>query len=275
MDLYNHPPEQIPAHLISEYTMGNKIPVQNWYLNGKRSTNDGIVYTTSAIDCCLRKITEKKTFYYGATDFWLYQALEYFSIRNKDVVVIGSETPIYESMAIYYGARPTTVEYNRIISNDARLKTMLVEEFKNHPQQYDAAFSISSLEHDGLGRYGDPLKPNGDLETMRDMQSIIKADGLFFLSVPVGPDTLVWNAHRIYGPLRLPKLLSGWRLCKVFPSIFSFAKSKKILQPIFVLQNSREYDPHLKWFIMKFILVLESKRILKPLWSHFRNKLLT
>jgi len=27
---------------------------------------------------------------------------------------------------------------------------------------FDMVFSFSSIEHDGLGRYGDPLNPNGD-----------------------------------------------------------------------------------------------------------------
>ena len=34
--------------------------------------------------------------------------------------------------------------------------------------------------------------------------------GRLLLSAPVGPDLLVWNLHRRYGPLRLPRLLGGW-----------------------------------------------------------------
>lgn len=32
---------------------------------------------------------------------------------------------------------------------------------------FDAIVSFSGLEHDGLGRYGDPLNPYGDLSAMR------------------------------------------------------------------------------------------------------------
>jgi len=95
--------EQIPAHLIYEYTMGNRIPIQNWYLDGTRPKNTAIIYTVENIDNYLKRISERETFYYGATDSWLYQALEKFPIQGKDVAVIGSETPIYESMVIYYG----------------------------------------------------------------------------------------------------------------------------------------------------------------------------
>ena len=32
---------------------------------------------------------------------------------------------------------------------------------------FDVALSISSFDHDGLGRYGDPLEPDNDLRAMR------------------------------------------------------------------------------------------------------------
>lgn len=67
-----------------------------------------------------------------------------------------------------------------------------------------------SLDHDGLGRYGDPLSPDGDLLTMDTLRCIVKPGGLLFLTVPVGPDALSWNLHRRYGRLRLPLLTHGW-----------------------------------------------------------------
>lgn len=70
--------------------------------------------------------------------------------------------------------------------------------------------SISNFEHDGLGRYGDPIDPNGDLRAMREMQTLVKPDGFLILGVPVARDAVVWNAHRLYGRLRLPLLLQGW-----------------------------------------------------------------
>ena len=43
-----------------------------------------------------------------------------------------------------------------------------------------------SFDHDGLGRYGDPLNPNGDLVAMETVGSVLKEGGLFFLTVPIG-----------------------------------------------------------------------------------------
>lgn len=49
-------------------------------------------------------------------------------------------------------------------------------------------------------RYGDPLNPNADLEMMEALlKNHMCPGGLLLLAVPVGKDTLVFNAHRVYG----------------------------------------------------------------------------
>jgi len=35
-----------------------------------------------------------------------------------------------------------------------------------------------------------------------------------FLGVPNGKDYLVFNAHRVYGPIRFPMLIKGWTRLK-------------------------------------------------------------
>ena len=75
------------------------------------------------------------------------------------------------------------------------------------------AFSISSFEHDGLGRYGDPIDPEGDLKAMQNVrENVLEVGGLLFLTVPVGIDKCVWNAHRIYGNKRWSKLIEGFEM---------------------------------------------------------------
>lgn len=81
--------------------------------------------------------------------------------------------------------------------------------------QVDFIFSYSSLEHDGLGRYGDPINPFADLvcfayrvpttvvdrklphlstlamqESIARAQCMLKPDGVLFLGFPVGPDQI-------------------------------------------------------------------------------------
>ena len=125
---------------------------------------------------------------------------------------MGSTQPWYESVVLEFGGTPTTIEYNLPGYNHPEMKELLIQEYWKTPIQFDVAFSISSFEHDGLGRYGDPLNPNGDLRAMAEMKKIVKKDGILFLAVPIGLDKIVWNAHRIYGQIRLPMLIQGWHL---------------------------------------------------------------
>ena len=88
------------------------------------------------------------------------------------------------------------------------MKTSKIEEFDN-------AASFSSIEHSGLGRYGDPLDPNGDIKAVHQVHCMIKPGGLFFLGLPaVSTDKgfIQFNAHRFYGNKRLEKLFIGWEL---------------------------------------------------------------
>ena len=53
----------------------------------------------------------------------------------------------------------------------------------------------SSFEHDGLGRYGDPLGGLADVEAMARTSCHVKPGGLLFLGVPMKQeDRLYWNA---------------------------------------------------------------------------------
>jgi hypothetical protein len=78
--------------------------------------------------------------------------------------------------------------------------------------KYDAAMSISSFDHDGLGRYGDPLCADGDLLAMDHTITLLHPNAILYLTIPVGPDVVVWNLHRRYGTIRLPLLLHGWHM---------------------------------------------------------------
>jgi hypothetical protein len=57
---------------------------------------------------------------------------------------------------------------------------------------------LHSLEHFGLGRYGDKLDPDGHLKGLANLMEMVSAGGLFYLSVPIGEERVEFNAHRIF-----------------------------------------------------------------------------
>ena len=235
------PPKDISTTLLSKYTMNGDIEVKNLYFNDVGLSFLPRINTKRKINSFLRKIGRREEDHYQGTDRWLYKALEKHSIKSTSCVVMGSGSAFYESVCLYFGAKSvTTIEYNKLIFLHPLMKTITPAEYDKAPKQFDVGLSISSFEHDGLGRYGDPLNPEADLQAMQKMKKIIKKDGMLFLAVPVGKDLLVWNAHRIYGRIRLPLLLKDWEVSDTFGFVEERLDTGEggSYQPIFVLKNA-------------------------------------
>jgi SAM-dependent methyltransferase len=62
----------------------------------------------------------------------------------------------------------------------------------------DSVSSLHAIEHFGLGRYGDKLDYNGHLKGLKNIYEMLKKDGKFYFSVPIGPQRIEFNAHRIF-----------------------------------------------------------------------------
>lgn len=235
----HRPPKRMPEELVSQFTMGHEIPDLRWYLNDVDSKP--LTWTEGNRCWNMKNVRKKKKLYYGETDQLLYDALDKHDIGGKEVVIVGSESPWYECICTHYGASVSTIEYRKIHCHIPGLNVMTPAEHEADPQQYDAVVSISSIEHDGLGRYGDPINPHGDLEAMSRLKSFLKPGGLLFLAVPMGQDAVVWNAHRIYGRKRFPLLVDGWNVVDSFgydESVFDNRLGRWDVQPVWVLRPS-------------------------------------
>jgi hypothetical protein len=238
---YSEAPRQIPPELYDAYTLNNRIPVIYAYRDDTYPPTEPLFYSKENIDQQIDRINRRQTNYYGKTDTWLYEALSVHAIKDKEVAIIGSATSWYESIVIAFGGIPTTIEYNKILTNDSRLRILTVEEFNSNPKKFDAILCISSIEHDGLGRYGDPLNPVADLNFMQKIkEDILKPDGKIFLAVPIGRDLVIWNLGRVYGKIRFPLLITGWTVIDYFgfnPEELDGALGNHGYQPVFVLQQ--------------------------------------
>jgi hypothetical protein len=205
-------PRDIPDDMKDAFTLNGQIPIYEWYFNQAIPANTvkwPNEYLQSYIDSSTpenikKRIRVKENYKDGA--ILHVQAFEKYmdAIKNKKVAVIGSVTPWIEAILVNCGAKEViTVEYNVPVCNHEIIKTISYTDFCKSSEKYDAIVSYSSIEHSGLGRYGDPLNPSGDIETMEHIYRSLVVGGLCFLGIPVGKDSLVWNAHRIYGELRL------------------------------------------------------------------------
>lgn len=62
----------------------------------------------------------------------------------------------------------------------------------------DSLSCLHALEHFGLGRYGDPIDPEGYIKGLRSLTKLLNPNGTLLLSVPIGIERVEFNAHRIF-----------------------------------------------------------------------------
>ena len=232
------PPSTIPEHLQNDFTMNGQIPVLYWYFDER---NDSRIHNSAEDYKKAFKSLENKTFkYYGKDIHSFYAAFDKYSLKGKSVLIWGLAGLNCEAMALWQGAEHVyVVDYNKPVCEHEKITVMNHEELAKSGIKTDAAISFSSFEHDGLGRYGDPLNPNGDLEAMQTARDFLKDDGFMLFGVPQGIDCLVWNVHRIYGEKRLPLLLKGWSTEATFEqeSLVGQPLGACHIQPLLVLRK--------------------------------------
>lgn len=169
-------------------------------------------------------------------------------IRGKFGMVLGTQNPWAESGLIFYGAKHiTTIEYMKIESKHPKLSTMHpVEVAKRYLAKKlelaDFIFTYSSLEHDGLGRYGDPINPYADLESIARAHCMLKPGGILFLGFGLGPDHIANFNHRIYGKYRMSLILPLWEPIDLLNNYLNVSDTKSYEglyqnQPIWVLRK--------------------------------------
>jgi hypothetical protein len=70
----------------------------------------------------------------------------------------------------------------------------------------DSLSCLHTIEHFGLGRYGDIVDINGLEKGLVNLGKLLKPNGIFYLSTPIGQKKIVFNAHRISNPKEIIEL---------------------------------------------------------------------
>ena len=221
--------EDLDIQTQNVFTHNNLIPVVDSYYHPDQYKNLVIPNWNNIINEYIGNFTREKIlnnlhgkenypigdlqYKQGGASFYYCRLLDKYDVKNKKVAIIGSENPWIEAIVYNYGCREiTTVEYNKPHIEHENFKVISYDEFKNSDYKFDMILSYSSIEHSGLGRYGDDIDPNGDMDTMNTVHEHLNNDGFIGLGIPIGKDTLLWNANRIYGRYRLPILLKQFNI---------------------------------------------------------------
>ena len=74
----------------------------------------------------------------------------------------------------------------------------LIDKNFNLQNYCDSLSCLHALEHFGLGRYGDEINYDGHLIGWGNIYKTLKKGGKLYFSVPIGPQRLEFNAHRVF-----------------------------------------------------------------------------
>ena len=243
---------ELPESLQQEFTSCGSIPVEHMYVVGDNGTH--YTYEREDIEKYInhsRKLLHSQTYRLATlsrSEQWLVSSLTKLQLNSAHCAIIGSSSPFYESMLIALGAAKITVfEYNELTYNHEKVyvnKSFDQYETNKGLPKFDFIFAISSLDHDGLGRYGDAICPSADLLSMQRFKTMLSSTGKLILTLPLGLDLLVWNVMRIYGELRLKRMLNGWKIVdqigyeeeKLAMKRGPGSTWRKTYEPVFVLE---------------------------------------
>lgn len=94
----------------------------------------------------------------------------------------------------FYDYRPADLKLSNLTTGKADLTRL---DFKDN--SISSLSCMHTVEHVGLGRYGDPIDPEGDKKAAVELARVLAPGGHLLFVVPIGGQAIIeWNAHRIY-----------------------------------------------------------------------------
>ncbi len=93
----------------------------------------------------------------------------------------------------FYDYRPVHLRLDNYTAEFADLKKL---QFSDN--SVESISCMHTIEHIGLGRYGDELDVEGDLKAINELKRVLSKNGSLLFVTPVGKPKIEFNAHRIY-----------------------------------------------------------------------------
>ena len=110
-----------------------------------------------------------------------------------------------------FDIRPNTFQSENIIFKKKDI-TKIDESLINY---CDSLSCLHTLEHFGLGRYGEELDPYGHIKGFENLIKILKPGGMLYISFPISQkNTTYFNSERSFNPKEILNWSSGLKLVK-------------------------------------------------------------
>lgn len=145
----------------------------------------------------------------------------------------------------FYDYRPAEIKLSNLQSKKADLTNL---PFKDN--SLESLSCMHTIEHIGLGRYGDPLDPDGDIRAMEELSRVLAPKGNLLFVTPIGKPTIQFNAHRIYSYDQIIKHFPDLTIKEfsLLPDDYSMGIVENASKE---LADAQKYACGLFWFIKK------------------------
>lgn len=108
----------------------------------------------------------------------------------------------------FYDYRPAAITLSGLTCGHVDICSLPFDD-----QSVESISSMHVVEHIGLGRYGDPMDPQGNLKAARELTRVLAPGGRLLFVVPTGDRArLCFNAHRIYTYEQVIEMFSSLKL---------------------------------------------------------------
>ena len=137
--------------------------------------------------------------HYFHQDLWAAKLI--FKQNPIKHIDIGSRIDGFVSHLLSF--RPVTVIDIRPLSSNVEGLTFTqgnIAKLDYNDESIESLSCLHALEHIGLGRYNDEIDPYGWVKGLNELQRVLRIGGKLYLGIPIGTQTLCFNAHRIFDP---------------------------------------------------------------------------
>jgi SAM-dependent methyltransferase len=184
-----------------------------WFINDwiKYRKDGGIAKTLDLYPCLNDK--GKSGGLVGQYFYQSYWACKHlFQSGTEQHIDIGSDIRFVGHLALVTNV--TFVDIRPISLNIDNL-TYTSGSILRQPFDDKSVYSMSCLhviEHIGLGRYGDPIDPEGSNKACVEIRRVLAPGARLYISVPIGRERVQFNGQRIFDVNYIPSMFADFEL---------------------------------------------------------------
>jgi hypothetical protein len=133
---------------------------------------------------------------YFYQDAWAFEKIAHRKIKQH--VDVGSHHKFVSLLSKIVPVTMVDIRPLSVSMDTISFRKGTITELPFEDQSLESVSSLCVVEHIGLGRYGDPLDPQGTIKAIRELCRVLAPAGHLYLSLPVGDQNVVaFNAARV------------------------------------------------------------------------------